>query len=289
CGHGCLYGSDLDKDDRCYFEVKRDLLNNRIKYSELFSDKAQPNPYSSMDLETLLHKEYPPQPFKLEQPTEDQIKEILKSIGRMTRSDELNCGSCGYSTCREKAIAVFNGIAEPSMCLPYMKNRAQSLSNIICESSPNLIGLVDKDLFIIELNPAAEAFFKIEKNEANGMPLAMYLNEEEFEHVRTFRKNVRNEKLKFEEYDNSTLLQTIYWLDENQMFLWLAVDITKEEKAADKLQTLRMETVEMAQQVVAKQMTVAQEIAKLLGETTAETKVTLTKLKDLILDEEENE
>lgn len=287
CSHGCSYGSDLDKDDRCFFEVKRDLLDNKMKYSELFADKAIPNPYTDIALDVLLYKEYPPQPFTLEQPTEYEIKEILKSMGRMTRSDELNCGHCGYSTCREKAIAVFNGIAEPSMCLPYMRDRAESLSNIICESSPNLIGLVNKDLFIIELNPAAEAFFRIEKDEADGMPLGMYLDEEEFDHVRTFRKNVRNEKIKFEEYDDATLLQTIYWLDENQMFLWLAVDITKDEKAAEKLQTMKMETVEMAQQIVDKQMIVAQEIAKLLGETTAETKVTLTKLKNIILEEEE--
>ena len=60
-----------------------------------------------------------------------------------------------------------------------------------------------------------------------------------------------------------------------------------DEKAAEKLQTMKMETVEMAQQIVDKQMIVAQEIAKLLGETTAETKVTLTKLKNIILEEEE--
>ncbi|MFQ8630384.1 MAG: hypothetical protein ACLSAJ_03645, partial [Intestinibacter bartlettii] len=134
---------------------------------------------------------------------------------------------------------------------------------------------------------AAESFFKIEKDEADGMPLGMYLDDQEFERVRTFRKNVRNEKVTFEEYDNSTILQTIYWLEQNQMFLWLAVDITKDERAKKKLQTLKIETVEMAQQVIAKQMTVAQEIASLLGETTAETKITLTKLKNFILDDEE--
>ena len=132
-----------------------------------------------------------------------------------------------------------------------------------------------------------ESFFKIEKDEADGMPLGMYLDDQEFERVRTFRKNVRNEKITFEEYDNSTILQTIYWLEQNQMFLWLAVDITKDERAKEKLQTLKIETVEMAQQVIAKQMTVAQEIASLLGETTAETKITLTKLKNFILDDEE--
>lgn len=289
CNHGCLYGSDLDKDDRCFFEVKRDLINNKQKYIELFSSNAVDNPYQDIALDVLLYKEYPPKPFHLEQPTEYEIREILKTMGKTVRSDELNCGSCGYHTCREKAVAVFNGLAEPSMCLPYMRNKAESLSNLICESSPNLIGLVDKDLMIIELNPAAESFFKIQKDEANGMPLGMYLDDDEFERVRTFRKNVRNEKITFEEYDDSTLLQTIYWLEQNQMFLWLAVDITKDERAAKKLQTLKMETVEMAQQVIAKQMTVAQEIASLLGETTAETKVTLTKLKNFILDEEGDE
>lgn len=288
CNHGCLYGSDLDKDDRCFFEVKRDLINNKQKYIELFSSNAVDNPYQDIALDVLLYKEYPPKPFHLEQPTEYEIREILKTMGKTVRSDELNCGSCGYHTCREKAVAVFNGLAEPSMCLPYMRNRAESLSNVICESSPNLIGLIDKDLMIIELNPAAESFFKIQKDEANGMPLGMYLDDEEFERVRTFRKNVRNEKITFEEYDDSTLLQTIYWLEQNQMFLWLAVDITKDERAAKKLQNLKIETVEMAQQVIAKQMTVAQEIASLLGETTAETKVTLTKLKNFILDEEGN-
>ena len=72
------------------------------------------------------------------------------------------------------------------------------------------------------------------------------------------------------------------------MFLWLAVDITKDERAQQKLQSMKVETMEIAQQVIDKQMTVAQEIASLLGETTAETKVTLTKLKNLILDEEGN-
>ena len=72
------------------------------------------------------------------------------------------------------------------------------------------------------------------------------------------------------------------------MFLWLAVDITKDERAQQKLQSMKVETMEIAQKVIDKQMTVAQEIASLLGETTAETKVTLTKLKNLILDEEGN-
>lgn len=70
------------------------------------------------------------------------------------------------------------------------------------------------------------------------------------------------------------------------MLLWIASDMTQDEKQAKKLQSMKIEAIDMAQQVINKQMTVAQEIASLLGETTAETKVTLTKLKNLIQEEE---
>ena len=69
--------------------------------------------------------------------------------------------------------------------------------------------------------------------------------------------------------------------------LVLFQDVTREEKIKEQHYNLKVETVEMAQKVIEKQMMVAQEIAGLLGETTAETKVTLTKLRDSILNEEE--
>jgi uncharacterized Fe-S cluster-containing protein len=68
--------------------------------------------------------------------------------------------------------------------------------------------------------------------------------------------------------------------------LWIADDITKDEKIQDKMQKMKIDAINMAQKVINKQMTVAQEIASLLGETTAETKVTLTQLKNLIQEEE---
>lgn len=288
CNHGCLEGSDLEKDDRCIFEMRRDLINNKQKYIDLFCKGAKKNPYSDISLDVLLYKEYPPKPFKLKTPSEADIKNILKSMGKTTTQDELNCGICGYHTCREKAIAVFNGLAEPSMCFPYMKKRTESLSNILFECSPNLIGFIDKDLNITQLNPSAEAFFGLKKGQAESLPVSTYLNDTNFEGVRIFRKKIRNQKIRLEKY-NSTIMQTVVWIEHNQMYLWIAIDITKDEKSKEKLQNLKLETLDMAQQIITKQMTVAQEIASLLGETTAETKVTLTQLKKFILEEEVTE
>ncbi len=56
----------------------------------------------------------------LDQPDESSIQEILARIDKYSEEDELNCGACGYNSCREKAIAVYQGIAEVEMCIPYL-------------------------------------------------------------------------------------------------------------------------------------------------------------------------
>lgn len=287
CNHGCLPGSYSNQDDRCFFEMKRDLINNKQRYIEKFSEYTQENPYNNEDLTSILYTKYPPSPFEVKQPNESEIKSILKSIGKTTTRDELNCGICGYRTCREKAIAVFNGLAEVSMCFPYMKKKAESLSNVLFECSPNLIGFVDKNLNITQLNPAAESFFHLKKGAADNTPVNLYLDDTNFEGVRYFRKEIRNQKKKLDKY-NSTLLQTVVWIDHNQMYLWIAIDVTKDEETEKRLQSLKLDTLNLAQEIIDKQMRVAQEIASLLGETTAETKVTLTQLKKLILEEEDD-
>ena len=83
------------------------------------------------------------------------------------------------------------------------------------------------------------------------------------------------------------VVESIIYIESLESVLVTYQDITKEEKAKEQHYNLKIETVEMAQKVIDKQMMVAQEIAGLLGETTAETKVTLSKLRDSILFEEE--
>ncbi|HEX2987523.1 MAG TPA: [Fe-Fe] hydrogenase large subunit C-terminal domain-containing protein [Chloroflexota bacterium] len=58
-------------------------------------------------------------------PSDGEIDAILRQTGKMSKADELNCGACGYGTCREKATAVYQGLAELEMCLPYLLDRFQ--------------------------------------------------------------------------------------------------------------------------------------------------------------------
>ena len=291
CRHGCLGGSGMPNDGMTYYERKCNLVNyaNNVKQdkkynlNEQLNNKTSNKVYNKVSLEKNFDNLY----FPLKQPSENEIKKILYSMGKYKKSDELNCGGCGYTTCRDKAVAVYNGIAEINMCLPFMRQRAENLANVIFDSTPNLICTIDDDLNIIQFNPAAESFFKLEKSEIKGLPIGMFLDEDKFENVKKNNKNIIREKINLD--NKYTLIQNIIRLEENNVLIWIADDITKDENIEKKLQKMKEDSINMAQEVINKQMMAAQEIASLLGETTAETKVTLTKLKKLILEKGANE
>ena len=85
-------------------------------------------------------------------PSEEVINAILAKMGKTRKEDELNCGTCGYPTCREKAVAVYQGKAEPSMCLPFMMEKAESFSDKIISVTPNAIMVFDEKLNVQQMN-----------------------------------------------------------------------------------------------------------------------------------------
>jgi signal transduction histidine kinase len=81
-----------------------------------------------------LSRQYQAQPVEAPMPTEEQIRAVLAQVDKHGPEDELNCGACGYATCREKAIAVCQGLAEVEMCLPYLIDRTQKALEQITSS-----------------------------------------------------------------------------------------------------------------------------------------------------------
>lgn len=210
-------------------------------------------------------------------PTEEEIARILAKTGKYSKKDELNCGSCGYASCREKAIAVYQGKADVNMCLPYFRERAESISNTILEHSPNAIIAFDKDLLIQDLNTTAQDMFRLSKSAALGMPATLYIGLDSIEQA----KRQNTPVVTREHYADIDVNgeQTVTYIDAHDMYVAFIKDITADVANEQALSKIRSDTVETAQRVINKQMRVAQEIASLLGETTAETKVALTKLK----------
>jgi iron only hydrogenase large subunit-like protein/uncharacterized Fe-S cluster-containing protein len=218
------------------------------------------------------------------QPSEERIREILARTGKFKPEDELNCGSCGYNSCRDKAIAVATGMAEVNMCIPYMRARAESTANLICQMTPNAIIILSSNLRILELNPAAESKFACHRNRSVGNRIASIFDPKYFEEALATKKLVTGE-VTFADY-NMVAWQAIFYVEKDDILIGIFSDITKEKKQREQLSRVTDETLEKAQEVINKQMKVAQEIAGLLGETTAETKVQLTKLMNLIKNED---
>lgn len=232
-----------------------------------------------------LKKHFEPIERRYGAPSESEIQDILKKMGKNRPEDELNCGSCGYDTCREKAIAIYHGKAEISMCLPYLKDKAESFSDCIVSNTPNALIVINDALEVQQINPAARKILNIRySSDVLGDQVVRILDPKPFLQVLESKRAVRNRRTYLAEYDKY-VEQTIIYDPNYHMLLCIMRDITEQEAEREKREKLRNQTVETADNVVDKQMRIVQEIASLLGETAAETKIALTKLKESISDE----
>ena len=222
---------------------------------------------------------------KLAMPSENEIMTVLRQMGKFKPADELNCGSCGYNSCREKAIAIIQGKAEISMCLPFLKDKAESFSDTIVKNTPNGLIVLTENLEVQQINTAARKIMNIRsESDVLGEGVVRILDPTVFINVKNTGRSIRDERVYLAEY-KKYVEQTVVYDQESRMLVGIMRDVTDEEAARAKKEKISRQTLEAADQVVEKQMRVVQEIASLLGETTAETMITLTKLKESIDDE----
>ena len=222
---------------------------------------------------------------KLALPSESEIMSVLRQMGKFRPSDELNCGSCGYNSCREKAIAIIQGKAEISMCLPYLKDKAESFSDTIVNNTPDGLIVLNESLEVQQINNAARKIMNIRAaSDVLGEPVIRILDPSVFIQVRNSGRTVRDQRTYLAEY-KKYVKQTVVYDPDSRMLIGIMRDITDEEFDREKKARINKQTVEVADTVVEKQMRIVQEIASLLGETAAETKIALTKLKESIGDE----
>ena len=218
-------------------------------------------------------------------PTEAEINSVLRQMGKFRPEQELNCGSCGYNTCREKAIAICQGKAEISMCLPYLKDKAESFSDTIVENTPNGLIVLNEKLEVQSINGAARRLMNIRSaSDVMGAHVARILDPEVFVSVLNTRRNILSSRTYLAEYKRYVDFSVMYDFD-SRLLIGIMRDVTEEEMAREKKEDISQKTIEVADKVVEKQMRIVQEIASLLGETAAETKIALAKLKESIINE----
>ena len=276
CVGSCIGGPVMEKFHQSN-PVRDYITINSFAGKDDF-DVIQPAPVS-------LKKHFESIELRSATPTEEEIHDILKQMGKTRPSQELNCGSCGYSTCRDKAIAIFQGKAEISMCLPFLKDKAESFSDTIVKNTPNGLIVLNDKLEVQQINTAALKILNLRSaSDILGDQVVRILDPVAFINVNRSGKGIYNERLFLAEYDRY-VEQTIVPDKESNMLVCIMRDVTDEEYEREKKESISRQTVEVADKVVEKQMRIVQEIASLLGETAAETKIALAKLKDSISDD----
>ena len=161
------------------------------------------------------------------------------------------------------------------------------MANVVMETTPNAIFILDNDLKILEFNRMAQKFFGISKEDAMKSYLFEIMETQEFEEVLKDHHNILRRRMDLKQYGLKTL-ETIVYIEDMDGLLCILQDVSKDEERLEKEYEKKLQMVGSAQDVIDKQMMVAQEIAGLLGETTAETKIILSRLGDLISSDDQD-
>ena len=275
CIGSCIGGPVMNR-------AKKPLVSDYVKVAQYAGEKdfdvTQPNANA-------LRKNFTYIEHKIPMPSEMEIMSALRQMGKFKPSDELNCGTCGYNTCRDKAIAIIQGKAEISMCLPFLKDKAESFSDLMVKNTPNGLIVLNENLEVQQINNAARKIMNIRAaSDVLGEPVIRILDPTMFAQVKSSGRSIRNRRTYFAEYKKYVEMTVVYD-NEARMLLGIMRDVTDEVEAQEKKENISRQTIEVADKVVEKQMRIVQEIASLLGETAAETKIALTKLKESIGDE----
>jgi iron only hydrogenase large subunit-like protein len=217
---------------------------------------------------------------QLPEPTAEDIAAILARTGKTHPADEANCGGCGYNSCREKAYAVYRGWAEEEMCIPFMKSKLSSLSGAIVNSTSSAVVVTDSTLVIQEFNPRALSLFSLDSDNVVGQPLAKFIDPVDFATAWYDQQSIVDKRVVYPDRGLVTL-QTILPIKDYDLIVGIINDISDQEKDKQEAAQMKHEALVRADQVIMRQMKVAQEIASLLGETTADTKAILRELIEL--------
>lgn len=269
CEGGCINGPAMEDHIESVYVARQRVM----EYAARRQPKPMPERHEWPDLSRTYQDKHVPAP----EFSEEQIQEVLHMVDKYSPEDELNCGACGYPTCRDKAKATLRGMAEATMCIPYMRRRAESLRQVVIDVTPNPVVIVDSRLQIQDLSPSAERAFRCYRQQVAGKPLRTIMpNVDSFVQARDTGQPVVGEIVRIR--DDLIVEQTIMPVPGQSLLVGILRDITEQVRQREQLEHIREETLRRTEEVIKKQMRVAHEIAQLLGETTAETKMMLSRL-----------
>lgn len=275
CDGGCVSGPCISSEKAGIVMVS-DILTKEKKREQI---PQQPKTVVEYKIEPKIaeNKSYPI----------EEILKTLKKIGKHTVDDELNCGGCGYPTCRDLAKALLDGDAEASMCVSYMRKTAIRKAAALVRCMPAAVVMVDSSMNILEANDSfmrmfAGDMYEIFSSRPDGMTGAAIDRIVDFADL--FRTVLKSGKeLHKERYMVHDRLYdiSIFTIDDNEIVGGVITDVTQS-------QTNREKISQKAHEVISKNISIVQEIACLLGEHMVETETLLSSIAEDYDDKDEN-
>lgn len=278
CEGGCVNGPCIT-NKKSGMQKRIDVLNKTVLDEAEIKDKKP-----SLDVSMNFNK----QSVEPKVYDEKDIKKTLAQIGKYSIEDEINCGGCGYYTCRNFAKALLEGMAEFDMCVSYMKSQAQRKANALIRCIPNPIVIANANMDILEYNEKfVHAFWNDDKH------ADMYDKKNLFgANLRDFIgfTNIFSASLDLEQdivrhhirFDDRVFDVVVFNIDNKQIVGGLIEDVTNTEMKKEQI-------ADRAKEVISKNLATVQQIACTLGEHMAETEVLLRSIaKDFAVSEEKN-
>ncbi|MGM0381218.1 MAG: [Fe-Fe] hydrogenase large subunit C-terminal domain-containing protein [bacterium] len=260
CSGGCVNGPVADSDNNIVSK-KLSVISNSTYEPEMIS----------LDSDLDISFDYSVEPVSTETYSEQEISEALSSIGKEKEEDELNCGGCGYNSCRDFAEALLGGKAETNMCVSYMRNKAQKTANALLKTMPSGVVIADSELRVVECNRRFASLlgedileiFETLPGMKNANLRKLVPFHHIFEKVLETNEDIIGEELKF---NDRVLFYSAFVIETGKSVGFICQDITEPSMK-------REQVVQKAEEVISKNLNMVQEIAYLLGENASETEV----------------
>lgn len=270
CANGCINGAGISNEKNIF--LRKQAV---IDYASQFA----PQPCNDLDRNVKTDATFKNDLAKLltEEIDEEKINKVLGEQGKLDPIMQLNCGACGYESCRDNAIAVVRGMAEPEMCIPFMRRLAQQRTDRIIETSPNGVVILDSELCIIHMNPAFQRIFMC-NNWILGRRISYLVDADGYEQlaagsVESYEAIKKKYGIKYHEQ--------LYKLPTENQYVGLYTDVTKIKFDSSQIDLIKKQTVEQARELLDHQIRFSQEMAHFLGTSTAYSEELVTRLMDM--------
>lgn len=265
CAAGCVGGPGIS-DKKAGLDIMTKIINYTKERPEI--PKAP---------ETVVEMEYQASPVQDKEYSVEELRRALKRIGKNSVEDELNCGGCGYSSCREMGYALLRNEAEPSQCASYMRQIAHRKADALLRCMPSAMVMVDKDLRVVEANNAFIKMFMPDMYDVYSQNPDMLKGaqiERIVDFVFIFKAALEDEgDIHKEHYPSNDRMYdiTAFTIEKDELVGAIIADVTKSQVNREKI-------AQKAHEVITKNISIVQNIACLLGEHMVETELLLSSI-----------